>query len=318
VPNRGTVYASIPVCGSIIADYEACRDGRIVEYDLATKQLVATHRFLSPDFYGRLELLVCLPETVEVGVQASVYRGQRMVQTAMSFSVADPSRFTPIVAGRELGNTLAYDATHDALFYTSEFNNLLVRLDRKTGQFDDTASQDLVKPWHEPVTLQPFGGSYILAPHAVHLGRNRLYITEWLGGNFVHAIDLTTLRKVASYDMGSGAGLGISIDPERDRLFVSSLWGLEVFDLKTDALILRRRIGLGNRPVVIDPPRNRLYVSSMVEGKVRILDRDTLSVIGQVPIGMGSRYPHLTHDGTTLYASSLAAHYAFDPDELVR
>ena len=150
----------------------------------------------------------------------------------------------------------------------------------------------------------------------MHYGGNRLYITEWMGGNFVHAIDLDTLRKVASYDMGSGAGLGLSIDPDRDRLFVSSLWGLEIFDLKTDRLIARKRIGLGNRPVVIDAARNRLYVSSMVEGKIRILDRDTLDVIGQVPIGIGSRYPHLTRDGSTLFASSASAHYALDPDAL--
>ena len=35
--------------------------------------------------------------------------------------------------------------------------------------------------------------------------------------------------------------------------------------------------GVGNRPVIVDAPRNRLYVSSMVEGKIRILDRDTLA-----------------------------------------
>jgi len=317
VPDRGTVYATIPVCGSVNADYRACRDGRIVEYDIATKRLVATHRFLSPEFYGRLELLLCLRDEVQVGVQATVYKNQMMIQTAMSFAVADPTRFTPIVAGRELGSALTYDAAHDAVFYVSEFNNLLVRYDRATHQFDDTASQDLINPWHEPITLQPFGGSYSVAPQSVHLGRNRLYVTEWMSGQFAHAIDLTTLRKVASYDMGSGAGLGVSVDPERDRLFVSSLWGLEVFDLKTDALVMRKRLGLGNRPLVIDAARNRLYVSSMVEGKIRILDRDTLAVVGQIPIGIGSRFPYLTRDGRTLFASSAAAHYAFDPDRLV-
>lgn len=316
VPNRGTVYATIPVCGSINADYRACRDGRIVEYDIASKRLVATHRFLSPEFYGRLELLLCLDDEVEVAVQATVYENQMMIQSAMSFSVADPTRFTPIVAGRELGSAFTYDAAHDALFFVSEFNNLLVRLDRATRQFDDTASQDLIKPWHEPITLQPFGGSYSVSPQSVHLGRNRLYVVEWMNGRFAHAIDLTTLRKVASYDVGSGAGLGVSVDPERDRLFVSSLWGLEVFDLKTDALVMRKRLGLGNRPVVIDAARNRLYLSSMVEGKIRILDRDTLAVVGQIPIGIGSRFPLLTRDGTTLFASSMAAHWAFDPDRL--
>ncbi|MEO7435690.1 MAG: hypothetical protein ABI080_09400, partial [Candidatus Binatia bacterium] len=316
VPNHGTVYASLPVCGSVRAGYDECRDGRIVEYDLATRRAVAEHRFFSPSFHGRLELLVCLNDQVQVGVQASSFNGESMIQSAMAFSVADPRQFTPVVAGKALGVTIASDAAHDAVFYAGEFTNLLVRYDRRTGQFDDTASQDLVRPWHHPVTLEAYGNSIMIAPHGIHPGRNRLYVEEWMGGNDAYAVDLTTLRVVARYAFGSGAGLGISVDADRDRLFVSSLWGLEVFDLTTDRLIARKRIGLGNRPVVVDAARNRLYVSSMVEGKVRILDRDTLDVIGQIPIGMGSRYPHLTLDGKYLLASSTAAHYVWDADAL--
>ncbi len=317
VPDRGTVFAALPVCGSILADYEACRDGRIVEYDLATKRVAATHRFFSPELYGRLELLVCLDDEVQVGVQQTVHQGRHLKQTALAFPVDAPERFTPVVAGPAVGVTIAYDAVHDALFYAGEFTNLLVRYDRRTKQFDDTASQDLIRPWHEPVTLEPFGNSLMLSPQGIHPGRNRLYVAELMKGQQAHAFDLTTLRRVATYDVGSGAGIGVSIDAERDRLFVSSLWGIEVFDLKTDTLLMRRRLGLGNRPVVVDAPRNRLYVSSMVEGKIRILDRDTLALLGQIPIGLGSRYPHLTRDGTTLFASSTTAHYAFDPDALV-
>ena len=317
VPGRDTVWATVPVCDSVDTAWEKCRDGRIVEYDLRTRRAVAEHRFFSPTFYGRLELLVCLADEVMVGVQGSVYRGEPMVQSAMSFAPSDPTSVTPVVAGRALGNTFAYDAAHDAFFFAGEFTNLLVRYDRRTHAFDDTASQDLVRPWHHPVLLEAYGNSIMAAPHAVHLGRNRLYVEDWMGGNVAHAIDLTTLRAVARYEFGSGAGLGISVDAERDRLFVSSLWGLEIFDLKTDRLVARKRIGLGNRPVVVDAPRNRLYVSSMVEGKVRILDRDTFATIGQIPIGQGSRYPLLTRDGKYLLASSVGAHYVWDADRLV-
>lgn len=226
VPGRDTVWATIPVCDSVDTSFEQCRDGRIVEYDLATRKLVAAHRFFSPDFHGRLELMVCLADEVMVGVQGSVYRGEPMVQTAMSFPPSDPGRVTPVVAGRALGNTFAYDAAHDAFFFAGEFTNLLVRYDRRTHQFDDTASQDLVRPWNHPVLLETYGNSMMAAPHAVHPGRNRLYVEDWMGGNVAHAIDLTTLRAVARYEFGSGAGLGISVDADRDRLFVSSLWGL--------------------------------------------------------------------------------------------
>jgi len=157
----------------------------------------------------------------------------------------------------------------------------------------------------------------MLYTDSIHPGRNRIYLMEFMHARYAHAIDLDSLRPVARYDVASGGAMGLTVDPERDRLFVSSLWGLEVFDLATDRLILRMRTGLGNRPIVVDRARNRLYLSSMVEGKIRILDRDTLEVIGQIPIGIGPRFPYLTGDGKRLLASSTRAHYWWDPDTLV-
>jgi hypothetical protein len=318
VPGRGTVYASIPVCDSVRAGYEDCRDGRVVEYDLRTMQVSAEHRFFSPDFHGRLELLVCMNDEVHVAVQASVYRGVPLVQSAMAFSVANPADFVPVVAGKKIGTTIAYDEKHDAIFYSGEFTNRVVRYDRRTHRFDDSASGDFVRRWFEPVTLEEHTGSLILHTTSVHPGRNRIYLADWMAGRWAYALDLATLRLVARYDVGGGGAIGVSVDPERDRLFVSSLWGLEVIDLATDRIVARKRIGLGNRPVVVDAARNRLYVSSMVEGRIRILDRDTLDVVGQIPIGMGSRYPHPSRDGKWLFASSTAAHYYWAADELVR
>jgi DNA-binding beta-propeller fold protein YncE len=143
-----------------------------------------------------------------------------------------------------------------------------------------------------------------------------MYLVDWMQGRYAYALDLTTLRVVDRYDVGGGGSMGVAVDPERDRLYVSSMWGLEVFDLATDTLIARKRTGLGNRPVIVDTARNRLYLSSMVEGKIRVLDRDTLEVIGQVPIGFGSRYAHLSLDGKYLFASSASAYYYWDADTL--
>jgi hypothetical protein len=250
-------------------------------------------------------------------VQAAVIRGQPVRQTVLAFPVAAPNTFNPIVAGENMGNTLAYDRAHDAMFYTSEFTHRVVRYDRRTGRLDDVPSEDFVRRWFHPVALRQFTGSSCLYTSSIHPGRNRIYLGEWLQGRYAYAIDLTTLRVVARYDVGGGGALGMTVDPERDRLFVSSVWGLEVFDLATDKLIARRRIGLGNRSVIVDAARNRLYLGSMVDGKIRILDRDTLDVIGQIPIGIGSRFPHLSLDGKYLFASSTFAHYYWDADTLV-
>ena len=166
------------------------------------------------------------------------------------------------------------------------------------------------------MSLRANTASLTVNTDAMHPGRNRMYLAEWLQGRWAYALDLTTRQVVTRYDAGGGGAMAISVDPERDRLFVSSMWGLEVFDLATDRLVARKRTGPGNRPVIVDAARNRLYVSSMVEGKIRILDRDTLDVIGQIPIGFGSRYPHLSLDGRYLFASSKVAHYYWDADTL--
>jgi hypothetical protein len=213
---------------------------------------------------------------------------------------------------------MAYDEQHDAFFYSGEFNNPLVRYDRRAKTFDHASGREFSRPWFQPVSLKVNDGSVMLHTSSIHPGRNRLYLVDWMQGRYAYALDLTTLRVVARYDVGAGGSPGLAVDPERDRLFISSLWGLEVFDLKTDTLIARKRTGLADRPVVVDAARNRLYVSSTVEGKIRILDRDTLDVIGQVPVGFGVRFLQLSLDGSYLFASSVAAHYYWDADTLVR
>lgn len=318
VPDRETVYATIPVCDSVNATYADCKDGRVVEYDRKSLQQVSSHNYFSPDFHGRLELMECLDDEVQVAIQASVIHGKAVIQSTLAFPVAEPTTFTPVLAGPGIGITIAYDRAHEALFYTSEFNHRVVRYDRRTQQLVDVGGDALVRRWFQPVLLNEHTGSSILYTHSIHPGRNRIYLAEWFEGRYAYAIDLTSLQIVARYDVGGGGALGITVDPERDRLVVSSTWGIEVFDLTNDTLIARHRLGLGNRPAILDAARNRFYVASTVEGKIRILDRDTFATIGQIPIGLGTRFAHLSIDGQRLYASSAAAHFAWDANALVR
>jgi hypothetical protein len=315
VPGRATIYASMPVCDSVQVGWESCRDSRIVEYDAVTLQPVASHAFLSPDFYGRLEYMLCLQDEVLVALQGTVQNGQSLRQSVMAFPVDDPKKFVPVIAAG-YGIAMAYDEAHDAIFFTGEFNNAVVRYDRRARKFDDSLSRHFVNPWRHPFSVEGFSGSSMLYTDSIDPGRNRIYLMEFMHARYAHAIDLDTLQPVARYDVASGGAMGLTVDPDRNRLFVSSLWGLEVFDLDTGRTILRMRTGLGNRPVVVDRARNRLYLSSMVEGKIRILDRDTLELVDQIPIGIGSRFPYLTRDGNRLLASSTRAHFWWDLDSL--
>ncbi len=317
VPDRHAVYGSLPVCGSVQTSYERCGDGRVLEYDLATMQRTAAHAFFSPTFFGRLELLVCLDDEVEVAIQGLKYQGRGVVQGVLAFPIDAPERFKVLTSDHGIGATIAYDRAHDALFYCGEFDNPLVRYDRRTGAFDDAPSRDLARRWYEPIALTANGGSLIVHTTSIDAGRHRIYLADWMQGRYAYAVDSTSLRLVTRYDVGGGGALGIAVDAERNRLFVSSVWGLEVVDLGTGDVVARIRTGVGNRPVIVDAARNRLYLISTIEGKLRVLDRDTFAVLAKIPSGIGSRYALLTTDGTRLFASSIATHYYWNPDALV-
>src|SRR6185503_16517901 len=121
VRGRHALYAAVPACGSVQPAYEECLEGKIAEYDLTSMQPAATHRFFSPSFYGRFEVLVCLDDEVQVGVQDAWYQGRSVVQSVMSFPVAAPTRFSVLTVDGGIGATLAYDEEHDAFYYSGEF-----------------------------------------------------------------------------------------------------------------------------------------------------------------------------------------------------
>lgn len=316
LPGRRALYAAVPACDSVRRDYADCRGSRVVEYDAETLAPRAAHDFFSPDFYGRLELLLCLDDEVQVAVQGSVRHGRSLGMSVLRFPADAPERVTPVFLADGYGATMAWDRAHDAVFYSTEFTNRVLRWDRARGTFDDTASRDLVQIGHEPITLDEYTGSYALHTNSVDPTRNRIYLADWMQGRHAYAIDLDTRRLVARYAVGGGGSLGLTVDPERGRLYVSSLWGLDVVDLASGDVVARKRSGLGNRPVLLDAARNRLYLGSTVEGKIRVLDRDTLATLGQIPIGVGSRYPYLADDGRRLFASSVAAHWAVETTTL--
>jgi hypothetical protein len=316
VPKRGVLLASVPACGAVINGYADCGRGQVVAYDAATLERLTAYSFFSPGYYGRLEELVCLEDEIHVGVQSTRYRGRLAGPTSMSFPLDAPERFKPLMAGRAAGSNIVYDPHHDALFYTDEYTHRIVRYDRRTGQYDERVGEPFRRRWFHPLFRTPQTGSFLMPSSAIDPRRDRIFPVEAIQGRYAYAVDTGTLRPVARYDVEGGGGVGAAVDSERGRLFVASFWGMEVFDIASGKLIARKRLSLHSRPVTVDPVRNRLYVSSEIEGKIRILDRDTLAVIGQIPIGMGSRYVHLSADGTRLFASSYAGQYYWDADTL--
>jgi len=317
VPNRGVLLASVPFCGAVINGYADCGRGQVVAYDPSTLQRLTAYSFFSRGYYGRLEALVCLEDEIHVGVQSTRYRGRLAGPTSMSFPLAAPERFRPLMAGRAAGSNMVYDPVHDALFYTDEYTHRIVRYDRRTGEYDERVGEPFRKRWFHPLFRTPQTGSFLMPSTAIDPRRDRIFPVEAIQGRYAYAVDTETLRPVARYDVEGGGGVGAAVDSDRGRLFVASYWGMEVFDIESAELIARKRLSLHSRPPTLDAARNRLYVSSEVEGKIRILDRDTLAVLGQIPVGMGIRYVHLSADGRRVFASSYAGQFHWDADALV-
>src|SRR5262249_52391143 len=152
-----------------------CGKGQVVVYDSATLQRTASYGLLSPSYFGRLEQLVCLEDDVYVGVQSTWYRGQGADQTALSFPIASPERFKALVAGKGVGNTIAYDAGGDAVFFTGEFSHRIVRYDRRTGAFNERVGEPFRRSWSHPLFGQMLTGSLSMPSSAVDPRRSRVY-----------------------------------------------------------------------------------------------------------------------------------------------
>jgi outer membrane protein assembly factor BamB len=198
------------------------------------------------------------------------------------------------------------------VFYTGEYTGKIVRYDRRTGVFDDRVGDAMLRPWTHPLAGTTHSGSLGTGVHAVDSRRGRLYFGEWMQGRYVYALDLGTLAPAPRLATRSGSVLGVTVDVERDRLLASSMWGLEVVDLNTGAVLRRVRLGLTNRPAVVDRWRDVIYVPSAVDGKIRVLDRDTFELVDQIAIGLGPRYLRLSGDGRRLFASSMRAQFVWE------
>ena len=169
----------------------------------------------------------------------------------MSFPRPIRTAFTRWSPRRGSAATIAYDAAHDAIFYSGEFTDLLVRYDRRTqAQFDDAASRTsaTVAPARPARSVRPARTAWRHQQASIP-DATASTSTEWMRRRRNPRVDLDdAATRSHATTSGAAAALGVGVDPERDRLFVSSLWGLEIFDLKTDALVARKRHGARQSP----------------------------------------------------------------------
>jgi PQQ-like domain len=228
----------------------------------------------------------------------------------MEFRIDDPRDVKRSLWGEGMGQSLFWDDKRDAIFYSSEWNNEIFRLDRRTGEVNRSVSAGAI-PEQPQWLYRKVTGSFGIAPMPHH-GRDSMFVARWLTGSTVYEIDLERLTLRRQLEPRSGCIGALAVDEQYDRLFTASLWGVDVIDLRTGRVERRMRTGTGPRTPVIDTQNGLVYVPTTAEGRLRAFDRETLRPVGILPIGGGARLAHFSPTSGRLFAGNNHAYYSWD------
>jgi hypothetical protein len=271
------------------------------------------HGFFSQSLHGRLEQLVCLDDTVQVGMNGVVIDGRESRDGTVEFEILHPWRYKVNRAGSHMGHRIAYDERRDALFYVPEWGQGIVRFHRATGRLNRD-----VKSWatRRPPFLGRFRDSYELGQESIHRQRDSVFFAEWIGGTDAYEVSLESLQVLGIFPHNNGGSVGITVDEDYNRIYVVGLWGMAAWNLSDKRVFWKSRLGLLPRLPVIDTRNDLILVPSTVGGRITIFDRRTLDFLGTIPVGFGVRLLHVSPTQDRLYASSSRAAYFWPTSEI--
>lgn len=312
--KRGRVYAAVPGSRSGAG---AFLDGRVDELDSESLRPLRRFSPFTPDFRGRLITPICLPGSLQLGMAETLVGEEIQRENVLEIPLDVPSDPERSLFGGEMGQTLFWDRERDAVFYASEWSNEILRLDRRTETIDRAVGAPFIPQdqRHWFFFGRRYPGSLALS-NGTHRRRQTFFAGHWTTGSAIYEIDLRSLALRSRFEPFHGGTSALSLDEARDRLFVSSLWGLSVLDIESGRVVARVRTGLGCRAAVVDPVSDRIYLPTTIEGRIRVLDGDTLQVVGVIDVGFGPRNAFFAEGSRSLLATSALAYYSFKSDAL--
>jgi hypothetical protein len=321
--ERGLLYATHTSCDAW--SLARCRDDFIAVHDLRDPRRVQRLRFFDDTFSGRMMHLLCLPDRVQVGMGATLVDGRFRAGNVMEFSVDDPTRVTRNVLGDAsddgTGAIFLFDRARNAVFYVSESQNRVLRVDLATSARRWIELQS-IRTWPPPHRNGRFivslPGPTSTGVDAIFAARGTGFFVEWMKGSKVVELDLVRGEEVATYVTDNGGNQAVAVDEGRERLLVTGVWGLEAFDLRSGRRIGRLRTPFGPRLPVIDTAHDLVFVPTTFGNHILVLDRDTLRIVGRLAVGTGGRFAYLTADGSRLFASGGRRTYVWDTEALAR
>ncbi|MBL8032257.1 MAG: hypothetical protein JNJ69_01040, partial [Leptospiraceae bacterium] len=273
--TTGMLFAVHPQCPlTMFAD--KCRNAFIGAYDLTGLEARREIRPFNSEYFGRPEQLICHKGQIFVGMNGVRIRNVNVGANTMLIDYTqDHVRIWKDFAGSGIGNSLVYDAKNDALFLSAEFDQRIYRWDFTRQQMQKDIGDLLPNPWYRALTGSVVSGSIISHHDGISDKHNAVYFAEWINGRLIHEVDRTTMRPKRRLRFNGGASVGVTVDEELDRLWVSHLWGVSVFDLQTGQLLAKHRAGFINRPAVIDKTNNLVFSGATASGRIHAFDRQT-------------------------------------------
>lgn len=310
--ERREIFAAHPQCPLAMFSHQ-CKDAFIGVYDMKTLEHKRDLHLFDAKYYGRPEQLICHQNYLFVSMNEVRQNGVKLGPNTMLVDLAgEKVRTWKNFAGPNIGNSMLYDPMHDALFLTGEFDSDIFRWDFKTQAMNKEIGRPFSNPWYWPPMKRLNTGSFISHHDGYSKKHNTAYFSEWLNGRFVHEVDLSTLKPRRRFAVNGGAALGVTVDDDEGKLWISHLWGVSVFDLVSGNLLSKRRIGFSNRPAVIDYENDLVFMGSTTEGRIHVFDRKTNEHLETIALGIGSRYLMISAETRRLLASAASGSYHFD------
>ena len=313
--KSGAIYAAVTACYLHDSRYlvtEDCKQEHIAEFETGTLRLAKRHELSTANYYGRMEFVRCVEDTLYVGGSDMTQNGENLLDSVLSMNMTSPEQVFRNIIPAGVGHRSAYDPKRDALYFSGEFNDTIIRLDRATGEQDKTIGDWYNHPMLVLFAL-PIQGSLAFAPESYHPKRDALFAGE-IFSDSAFGFSLENHQLIQKYPSIGGI-IELTVDPDRDRLYLANMWGLDVWDLKSGERIKRMRLGTVNRHPVVDVEHELIYVPSTVTGRIFILDRETLQELGSITTGYGLRYGLITQDGK-LIISANSGTYSFETAHL--
>ncbi len=302
--SQHTVWMTFPECSAFPQHrepnlaHESCRAGTVQAFDLQSDDPIIKHKHapFSPDYFGRLEKPICLENGLVIGMTDVVIGGDKHGGSTLRIEKQNGHVSQEHLLGTNAGHTLAFDPIRNWIYAVDEFSNTVQRFSTESQQ---------VEPFGPHLENQ----SLTIDGQPISQNRNSIFISEHYFGKEVIELSLKDGQEKMRYLHNNGGGWAATVDDSDAKLYVTGMWSLDVFDLRTGQHLKRHRTGFGARAPVVSKLHGHIFIPMTLEGTIRAYDRTTLARTETYPVGLGVRNLFVTGDEQRLLGTNTSGTY---------